>query len=372
MGCLKLNIENPALLRVLNGGKSAKPKSRERSYWFGYNGMEKDPEIKGDGNSYTTEFRQYDPRLGRWLSLDPLMRKFPWMSPYVAFDNNPVYYIDPYGLESGTGKDEIIDGDPPMGDGGTSECDDGARVASNVIASGKNTAGVGPDMGSGNLDYKSLNKKLYGTEYPSEGSLMSMRMNLSDDKLFKELYELGDNFADDPKSKAMIKGLIDHFKENKGTNYSSQFLTDAAAKHPSTVRFIGDITDAFKDEMEENKEYNDNFKLILAGNPRFNEKGYIFSGDEDNGLLISVNDVWDYEVKVVSYKEVEGKYYAEIQLVLYDHFGLDELDITDHIYSDIYPEFNSWFILQWCRNYKPFVTVMHIPTFTISGSIPNK
>ena len=62
--------------------------------------MEKDPEMKGDGNSYTTEFRQYDPRLGRWLSLDPLMMQFPDMSPYVAFNNNPVVYTDPLGLES--------------------------------------------------------------------------------------------------------------------------------------------------------------------------------------------------------------------------------------------------------------------------------
>ena len=61
-------------------------------YRFGYNGMEKDPEMKGDGNSYTTEFRQYDPRLGRWLSLDPLMAQFPDMSPYVAFDNNNCIY----------------------------------------------------------------------------------------------------------------------------------------------------------------------------------------------------------------------------------------------------------------------------------------
>jgi RHS repeat-associated protein len=68
-------------------------------YRFGYNGMELNPEVSGDGNSYTTEFRQYDPRLGRWLSLDPLMAQFPWMSPYVAFDNNPVFYVDPLGLK---------------------------------------------------------------------------------------------------------------------------------------------------------------------------------------------------------------------------------------------------------------------------------
>ncbi len=68
------------------------------NYRYLFNGMEVDNEVSGNGNSYTTEFRQYDPRLGRWKSLDPLMHQFPWMSPYVAFDNNPIYYTDPFGL----------------------------------------------------------------------------------------------------------------------------------------------------------------------------------------------------------------------------------------------------------------------------------
>ena len=64
---------------------------------FGFNGMYKDDEVKGEGNSYTTEFRQYDPRVGRWLSLDPLEYEFPWQSPYVGLDNNPILLADPYG-----------------------------------------------------------------------------------------------------------------------------------------------------------------------------------------------------------------------------------------------------------------------------------
>lgn len=81
------------------------------NYRYAYNGMEQDNEVSGNGNSYTTEFRQYDPRLGRWKSLDPLMKRFPWMSPYVAFNDNPVRYLDPYGLSSqknknGKGKDD--------------------------------------------------------------------------------------------------------------------------------------------------------------------------------------------------------------------------------------------------------------------------
>jgi RHS repeat-associated protein len=63
----------------------------------GFNGMEADQEVKGKGSSYSTEFRQYDPRIGRWLSLDPEFANFPWQSPYVAFDNNPIVNTDPKG-----------------------------------------------------------------------------------------------------------------------------------------------------------------------------------------------------------------------------------------------------------------------------------
>lgn len=99
MGCLKLNIENPTLLKVLNGGKSANPKSRESSYWYGYQGSEKDDEIKGAGNSYTTEFRQLDPRIGRWWSPDPVFQ--PWQSPYSSMDNSPIRLNDPLGNVAG-------------------------------------------------------------------------------------------------------------------------------------------------------------------------------------------------------------------------------------------------------------------------------
>jgi RHS repeat-associated protein len=72
--------------------------TESESYRYAYNGMETDNEVSGNGNSYTTEFRQYDPRLGRWKSLDPLMAQFAHMSPYVGFDNNPVLFTDPRGL----------------------------------------------------------------------------------------------------------------------------------------------------------------------------------------------------------------------------------------------------------------------------------
>lgn len=64
---------------------------------YGFQGMEEDAEVNGDGNSYTTYFRQYDPRVGRWLSIDPEAEQFPSWSPYKAFNDNPIRYNDPDG-----------------------------------------------------------------------------------------------------------------------------------------------------------------------------------------------------------------------------------------------------------------------------------
>lgn len=61
-------------------------------YRYGYNGMEKDSEIKGEGNSYTTEYRPLDPRIGRWLSVDPKLHV--GESVYAGMGNNPIAYND--------------------------------------------------------------------------------------------------------------------------------------------------------------------------------------------------------------------------------------------------------------------------------------
>ena len=72
-------------------------KGNTPDYRYGFNGMEADNEIKGEGNSYTTYFRQYDPRVARWLTIDPETRVMPWQSPYVSMDNNPILLNDPNG-----------------------------------------------------------------------------------------------------------------------------------------------------------------------------------------------------------------------------------------------------------------------------------
>jgi RHS repeat-associated protein len=69
------------------------------SYRFHFNGQEADNEVAGSGNSYTAEFWQYDSRLGRRWNVDPMTARYAGLSPYATFNNCPIVFIDPLGLE---------------------------------------------------------------------------------------------------------------------------------------------------------------------------------------------------------------------------------------------------------------------------------
>ncbi len=65
------------------------------NYRYGFNGMEKDNELKGSGNSYDFGVRLLDVRLGRWLAVDNEFKEY--QSNYLTFSNSPLIIIDPDG-----------------------------------------------------------------------------------------------------------------------------------------------------------------------------------------------------------------------------------------------------------------------------------
>lgn len=64
------------------------------NYRYGFNGQEKDDETYGEGNEYDFGARIYDPRLGRFLSVDPMRDKLSHLSPYGYAANSPLVLID--------------------------------------------------------------------------------------------------------------------------------------------------------------------------------------------------------------------------------------------------------------------------------------
>ncbi|WP_407324089.1 RHS repeat-associated core domain-containing protein [Tenacibaculum maritimum] len=71
------------------------------SYRYGFQGQEKDDEVKGEGNSINYKFRMHDPRVGRFLSIDPLASKYAHYSPYSFSGNKVISHIEREGLEEG-------------------------------------------------------------------------------------------------------------------------------------------------------------------------------------------------------------------------------------------------------------------------------
>ena len=71
-------------------------------YRYGMNGQEKDDEIFQ--GAMTAEYWEYDSRLVKRWNVDPI--DYPWQSPYACFNNNPILYSDPEGLE---GQDYVKD-----------------------------------------------------------------------------------------------------------------------------------------------------------------------------------------------------------------------------------------------------------------------
>jgi len=74
-------------------------KSGDSCYRYGFNGKEKSNEMNGGGVDYDYGFRIYDARIGKFLSVDPIAKNFPWNSPYTFAENRVIEGIDFDGLE---------------------------------------------------------------------------------------------------------------------------------------------------------------------------------------------------------------------------------------------------------------------------------
>jgi RHS repeat-associated protein len=69
----------------------------DNQYRYGFNGKEKSDEIAS--NDYDFGARIYDGRLGRFLGVDPLAKKFTDESPFIFVSNSPLMHVDIDGKE---------------------------------------------------------------------------------------------------------------------------------------------------------------------------------------------------------------------------------------------------------------------------------
>jgi RHS repeat-associated protein len=91
-GVMEENGTNTLLAMMINTNGDV-------GYRFSFNGMMKDNEIKGNGNSLAFKHRIYDSRLGKFLSVDPLFKTYPSNSSYAFAENDVIRSIDLEGAE---------------------------------------------------------------------------------------------------------------------------------------------------------------------------------------------------------------------------------------------------------------------------------
>jgi RHS repeat-associated protein len=71
----------------------------DSTYRYGFNGKEKDDKGEFGHMHYDYGLRIYNPSIGKFLSVDPLTREYPWNSPYAFAENDVIRSIDLEGAE---------------------------------------------------------------------------------------------------------------------------------------------------------------------------------------------------------------------------------------------------------------------------------
>jgi len=95
----RLTADAVPFLNYSYGTLSSNGKDSSYKYRYGFQGQEKDDEIKGEGNSVNYKYRMHDTRIGRFFAVDPLTKNYAHYSPYSFSGNEVIAAVEIEGLE---------------------------------------------------------------------------------------------------------------------------------------------------------------------------------------------------------------------------------------------------------------------------------
>ncbi|MBL7737433.1 MAG: hypothetical protein JNL51_18385 [Chitinophagaceae bacterium] len=157
--------------------------------------------MKGTGNQQDYGLRIYDPRISRFLSVDPLTKKYPELTPYQFASNSPIENIDLDGAEKLSYMDRLPTNTVAEGIGNFLYNTIGAAyngVAStwntivDVGANSKNGLGVGL-MTTAQAGYENNIKPTvdYITKTPADQQLSDFKRDAQDPNTYFQAFEQG-------------------------------------------------------------------------------------------------------------------------------------------------------------------------------------
>ncbi|MDL2144388.1 DUF6443 domain-containing protein [Flavobacterium tructae] len=122
---------------------------------FKYNSKELQDEL--GLNMYDYGARNYDPAIGRWMNIDPLAEKSRRFNPYTYALDNPVFFIDPDGMEAKDPNDIITKVSNTRGDKHYKQRDVNMTMTLTIVnINGLNLSKTMFNKSSGNVSLSSL------------------------------------------------------------------------------------------------------------------------------------------------------------------------------------------------------------------------
>jgi uncharacterized protein (TIGR03034 family) len=219
-----------------------------------------------------------------------------------------------------------------------------------------------PDFGINDREKSDLGKIAIATHYMADIYDQGAGGKEQVENIMKTL---ADVFAlGDAQMRDVAHDMFQHFIDGNGADYSNPVLTERVIEHPSTQAFVAKTMKEIRDFLSLHKgdlaalESDELFKKNMKS---FYTPKYNAMLDLLGGLTISLNDTWGYYIDIADYQS-DGKHYSgTIRYTLYDHFGLDENDISGkNWYKGAFEPFAAWYVLQHYKGcdgeYQPFVT----------------
>lgn len=152
--------------------------------------------------------------------------------------------------------------------------------------------------------------------------------------------------------------MLNVFYKGFGKTYKNPRLAGAAFGHDEFRKYHDKILKSIKavihEETADLKFMNDKSLYI----PRLSFNNFF---DNLNGIGITIHQVYATKIELINYFcDTDKRYWTgTFRYTLYDHFGLDWVDILKHGEDNIPPQggdgFKAWYLLQRYRKTKPFI-----------------
>ncbi len=346
-------------------------------YRYGFGGQEIDKDILGSVELYTAEFWEYDPRLGRRWNVDQVVKAS--HSPYMTFNNNPIVFADPLGLDGVPKQHTVAKGDnlTDLAKKYKTTVDDLLKWNPSIKDKNKIYQGNIVNVSDPAKDLLIGTTGRVGTGEDAQSSVGTLPPGMQTDEnanlpnaYLERLHSSVSTTATLTKrtDKEWVEAeqniYVQFYSGKGGVNTKTAGIAREMAGSQPLQRLSNQIVESFREQMQTS---NGNYNSINL-NGQFQLPS--FSG-VSKPLLAMVGGTQQLDIYLSDIK-IHGKQYtAKITFWLWDDYGVSAEDcVSPGLTRNLLPindALKAQWILQHNRGYKPLINGFRF-TRTINGS----